>query len=117
MATRPPPCPLPGSTTIRPASPPETRAWDNADRLLHAFEARVTCGAGGELQLTQDVTIDGDWDNNCSRVTLSGGWSGGWEDLDGSRILRIDEASIDVVLRDLTSPMASLTRPAAELFS
>src|SRR3954449_8317363 len=34
----------------------------------------------GELQLTQDITVDGDADNNGSRVTLSGGWSGnfGW---------------------------------------
>src|SRR4051794_30068783 len=38
----------------------------------------------GELQLTQDVAIDGDADNNGSRVTLSGGWSG-TEERDGSR--------------------------------
>ena len=29
---------------MRPANPPDTRGWDNADRLLHAFEARLTCG-------------------------------------------------------------------------
>ena len=27
-----------------PSHPPDTRGWDNADRLLHAFEARLTCG-------------------------------------------------------------------------
>ena len=36
--------PVPGSTTMRPANPPDTRGWNNADRLLHAFEARLTCG-------------------------------------------------------------------------
>ena len=28
---------------MRPASPPDTQDWDNADRLLHAFEACLTC--------------------------------------------------------------------------
>src|SRR3954454_15430088 len=44
----------------------------------------------GELQLTQDTTVDGDADNNGSRVTLSGGWSGTWDERDGSRIVRIE---------------------------
>ena len=38
----------------------------------------------------------------AARVTISGGWSGWWDDLDGSRILRIGGASTDVMLRDLT---------------
>src|SRR5215213_6098160 len=48
----------------------------------------------GELQLTQDVTIDGDADNNGSRVTLSGG--------DSSRILNIAGTATDVALSDIT---------------
>src|SRR4051795_13210576 len=56
----------------------------------------------GELQITQDVGIDGDADNNSSRVTLSGGWSGNNGDSEGSRILRIDGTSTDVALGDLT---------------
>src|SRR3954470_12899831 len=55
----------------------------------------------GELQITQDVGIDGDTDNNGSRVTLSGGWSG-TEERDGSRIVRIEGTSTDVAMRDLT---------------
>src|SRR5215212_7654335 len=68
----------------------------------------------GELQLTQDVTIDGDADNNGSRVTLSGGWSGGFGDDSGSRILRIDGTSTDVTLRDLTLTHGNATFAASD---
>src|SRR3982751_157399 len=54
----------------------------------------------GELQLTQDVGTDGDTDNNGSRVTLSGGWSGTGDN--GSRIVRIEGTSTDVAMSDLT---------------
>src|SRR5215213_684765 len=49
---------------------------------------------GGQLTLSQDVTIDGDWDNNGSEVTISGN--------DASRILEITGAATQVALRDLT---------------
>src|SRR5215218_8031803 len=48
----------------------------------------------GELQLTQDVTLDGDVDNNGSRVTLSGN--------NASRVLNIIGSATDVALRDIT---------------
>src|SRR3954451_3816085 len=49
---------------------------------------------GGQLTLGHDVTIDGDWDNNGSEVTISGN--------DASRILEITGAATQVALRDLT---------------
>src|SRR3954452_1616524 len=52
------------------------------------IESQTLTLTQGELQLTQDVTIDGDADNNGSRVTLSGG--------DASRILNIVGTATDV---------------------
>ena len=49
---------------------------------------------GGELTLNQDVTIDGDGNNDGSEVTLSAGHA--------SRLLNIAATGTDVSLRDLT---------------
>src|SRR4051812_47204175 len=49
---------------------------------------------GGQLTLGHDVTIDGDWDNNGSEVTISGN--------DASRIFEISGAATAVRLTDLT---------------
>ena len=56
----------------------QANATPEADTILFApaLEGQTLTLTQGELQLTQDVTIDGDADNNGSRVTLSGGWSG-----------------------------------------
>jgi CSLREA domain-containing protein len=63
------------------------------------FAANLEGGAplvltGGQLTLSHNVTIDGDWDNNGSEVTISGN--------DASRILEITGAATQVALRDLT---------------
>ena len=49
---------------------------------------------GGELVVTQDLTIDGDQDNNGIAVTIDGNHIG--------RILRITGGGTDVALADLT---------------
>ena len=50
-------------------------ATPEADMIVFApgLEGGTLTLTQGELQLTQDVTIDGDQDNNGSRVTISGG--------------------------------------------
>ena len=50
-------------------------ATPEADTIVFApaLEGQTLTLTQGELQLTRDVTIDGDADNNGSRVTLSGG--------------------------------------------
>src|SRR3954447_7726269 len=63
------------------------------------FAANLEGGAplvltGGQLTLSHNVTIDGDWDNNGSEVTISGN--------DASRIFEITGAATQVALRDLT---------------
>src|SRR5215212_4471157 len=82
----------------------QSNARATADTINFAsfIEGQTLTLTQGELQITQDVGIDGDADNNSSRVTLSGGWSGNNGDSEGSRILRIDGTSTDVALRDLT---------------
>ena len=59
-----------------------------------AIEGRTLALTGGELVLSQDISIDGDQDGDGNRVTLSGG--------DNSRLFRIDGTASDVQLRDLT---------------
>src|SRR3954465_8554879 len=69
----------------------QANATPEADTIQFAtgLEGGTLTLTQGELQLTQDVSIDGDADNNGSRVTLSGGWYGGYQDGTGSRILNI----------------------------
>jgi CSLREA domain-containing protein len=66
------------------------------DTILFApgLEGKTLTLTGGELILRQDVTIDGDQDNNGIEVTLSSG--------DVQRILRTSGAGTDVALHDLT---------------
>src|SRR4051794_35589467 len=76
----------------------QANATPEADviQFAPALEGQTLTLTQGELQLTQDVTIDGDADNNGSRVTLSGGWSGGFRDETGSGILNIVGGATDV---------------------
>src|SRR4051812_11045879 len=73
----------------------QSNARATADTINFAsfIEGQTLTLSQGELQITQDVSIDGDADNNGSRVTLSGG--------DASRILNIVGTATDVSLRDL----------------
>src|SRR3954471_21057959 len=73
----------------------QANATAAADTILFApnLEGQTLVLTGGELPVTQDLTIDGDQDNNGSEVILSGG--------DHSRILRITGGGTDVSLRDL----------------
>ena len=59
----------------------------------HSLEGATLTLTRGELEITQDVIIDGDRDNNGSEVTLSGA--------DRSRIFNVLAATTDVTLRDL----------------
>ena len=72
------------------------------DQVRPVLEGGTLTLTQGELQLTQDVTIDGDADNNGSRVTLSGGWSGTGErtvaGLCGSRAHRLTWRMRDLTL-------------------
>ena len=63
----------------------------NFDAVLEGTTLLLT---GGELTLSQDVTIDGDGNNDGSEVTLSAG--------NASRLLNIAATGTDVSLRDLT---------------
>ena len=63
----------------------------NFDAVLEGTTLLLT---GGELAISQDLTIDGDSNNDGSEVTLSGG--------NASRLLNIAGAGTDVALRDLT---------------
>ena len=63
----------------------------NFDAVL---EGTTLLLSGGELTLNQDVTIDGDGNNDGSEVTLSAG--------NASRLLNIAGTGTDVSLRDLT---------------
>ena len=71
-----------------PPRPPDTI---NFDAVLEGTTLLLT---GGELTLSQDVTIDGDGNNDGSEVTLSAG--------NASRLLNIAGTGTDVSLRDLT---------------
>lgn len=64
-----------------------------ADTILFAsaLEGQTLTLTGGELVLRQDATIDGDSDNNGTRVTLDGD--------DSSRIFRVQS---EVSISDLT---------------
>src|SRR3954453_8180220 len=70
-------------------------ATPEADTIVFApaLEGQTLTLTQGELQLTRDVTIDGEADNNGSRVMLSGG--------DASRILNIVGTATDVALSDI----------------
>ena len=70
-------------------------ASPDADTIVFApaLEGQTLTLTQGELVLTQNVTIDGDADNNGSRVTVSGG--------DNSRILNLAGSATDVVLTDI----------------
>ena len=70
-------------------------------RFAPALEGHTLTLTQGELRLTRDVTIDGDADNNGSRVEISGGWSGNLDERDGSGILNLVGAGTDVSLVDL----------------
>ena len=70
------------------AAPPDTIVF------AAALEGDTLTLTGGELVLRQDVTIDGDRNNDGIEVTLSGG--------DAQRILRTSGSGTDVTLRDLT---------------
>src|SRR3954469_1282286 len=74
----------------------QANATPEADviQFAPALEGGTLTLTQGELQLTQDVTIDGDADNNGSRVTLSGNHA--------SRILHIVGTATDVTLNDIT---------------
>src|SRR5215212_10137778 len=76
----------------------QSNARATADTINFAsfIEGQTLTLSQGELQITQDVSIDGDADNNGSRVTLSGGWSGHILDGTGSRILNIIGSTTDV---------------------
>jgi hypothetical protein len=66
-----------------------------------ALEGQTLVLSGGELVVRQDLSIDGDADNDGREVTVSGGdyaQYGG----DGSRVLNIVGGGTDVGLRDLT---------------
>src|SRR5215213_3114123 len=82
----------------------QANATPEADTIQFApgLEGGTLTLTQGELQITQDVTIDGDADNNGSRVTLSGGWDGGYRDGTGSRILNVVGSATDVALSDIT---------------
>ena len=69
----PRPTPTPGADTIRFAA---------------ALEVKTLTLTGGELVLRQDVTIDGDQNNDGKEVTLSGGGE--------SRIMRVSGSHTDV---------------------
>src|SRR3954465_14289018 len=74
----------------------QANATPEADTIQFApgLEGGTLTLTQGELQLIQDVTLDGDADNNGSRVTLSGG--------DASRILHVAGSATDVALSDIT---------------
>ena len=71
-------------------------ASPDADTIVFApgLEGGTLVLTGGQLVLSQDVTIDGDRDNNGSEVTISGN--------DASRIFEVTGAATQVALRDLT---------------
>ena len=71
-------------------------ATSGADTIVFAssLEGKTLTLTGGELVLRQDVTIDGDQNNDGKEVTLSGG--------DQSRILHVTGDGTDAQLRDLT---------------
>src|SRR3954452_6831729 len=73
----------------------QANATPEADVIQFApgLEGTTLTLTQGELVIAQDVSIDGDADNNGSRVTLSGG--------DASRILNIVGSATDVTLRDI----------------
>ena len=70
------------------AAPPDTIVF------AAALEGDTLTLTGGELVLRQDVTIDGDRNNDGIEVTISGA--------DAQRILRTSGSGTDVTLRDLT---------------
>src|SRR3954469_23637102 len=74
----------------------QANATTGADTIVFAsaLEGRTLTLTQGELALTHHVTLDGDQNNDGTRVTLSGG--------DHSRILNIAGAGTDVTLRDMT---------------
>ncbi|MGD9511263.1 MAG: hypothetical protein AB7X49_22230, partial [Geminicoccaceae bacterium] len=78
----------------------EAVAKANATAALDAIvfepslEGRTLVLTGGELVVSEDLSIDGDRDDDGSEVTLSGG--------DASRVLTIAGGGTDVALRDLT---------------
>ena len=74
----------------------QANAGTAADRIVFAsgLEGKTLVLTQGELTVKQDVTIDGDSNNDGKEVTLSGG--------NTSRIFRVTGGSTDVSLRDLT---------------
>ena len=74
----------------------QANAGTAADRIVFAsgLEGKTLVLTQGELTVKQDVTINGDSNNDGKEVTLRGG--------NASRILHITGGSTDVALRDLT---------------
>ena len=74
----------------------QANATTAADTIVFhsTIEGRTLRLTGGELPVGSDVVIDGDKNDDGSRVTLSGG--------DSSRLVRVDAFGSDVALRDLT---------------
>lgn len=74
----------------------QANATSAADTIVFApsLEGRTLTLTGGELVLRQDVTIDGDQNNDGREVTLSGG--------DHSRVLHVTGDGTDAQLQDLT---------------
>ncbi len=74
----------------------QANATSAADTIVFAagLETQTLVLTGGELVLRQDVTIDGDQNNDGQGVVLSGG--------DDQRILRTSGAGTDVGLQDIT---------------
>ena len=86
--------PSDGKLSLREAMT-QANATTAADTIVFAsgLEGKTLTLTGGELVLRQDVTVDGDQNNDRVEVTLSGG--------NTQRIVRTSGTGTDVVLTDL----------------
>ena len=73
----------------------QANATPTADtiRFSKGLEGGTLVLTSGQLTLTRDTTLDGDWDNNGTEVTISGN--------DATRILQITGSATAVNQRDL----------------
>ena len=87
----------------------QANATAAADTIVFAgtVEGQTLTLSGGELVLRQDVTIDGDQNNDGAAVTLSGGGT--------QRILRTSGAGTDVSLEDLALTTVPLLAQPTEV--
>ena len=76
----------------------QANATAAADTIVFApaIEGQTLVLTGGELSITRDITIDGDRDNDGTRVTLSGGDASGILSLEGSFTERMALADLDL---------------------